>query len=294
MMEIIIGKNAGFCYGVKNAVDGAKNELLNNGAKHCLGEIVHNKQVVEELEEMGIEFVEKLDDVAKQVIVRAHGIPTNIYEEARGKGIKLIDYTCPNVHKIHKIAIKYKEAGYIAILVGAKNHPENLGTISYCSEGSKIIESKEEIEETVEYISKNKYCKILLIAQTTYSMKKFKEIETECRKQFNDKMGNNLELVVNNTICFATEVRQKETSEISKLVEFMIIIGGKKSSNTKKLYEISKVNCKNTICIETVEELKCDQQMIKTIKNIHKIGIMAGASTPKKSIYDTEEFLKTI
>ena len=145
-MEIIVGKTAGFCYGVKRAVEGAK-EIVNNQKEkiYCLGEIVHNRQVVEELENEGITFIENIEEAKNKVIIRAHGVPKNVYEKAKELKIELIDYTCPNVLKIHDIANEYSKKGYYIFLCGSKNHPENIGTISYCGEYLSVIEKERKI-----------------------------------------------------------------------------------------------------------------------------------------------------
>ena len=140
-MKILIGKTAGFCYGVKRAVEGAENEIKNSKTPvYCLGEIVHNKQVVEDLKNKGITFVEDINSAKGTTIIRAHGVPKEIYEKAQQKNIELKDYTCPNVLKIHKIAEEYAKKGYFIFLCGSKKHPENLGTISHCSKNSYIKE----------------------------------------------------------------------------------------------------------------------------------------------------------
>ena len=280
-MEVILGKTAGFCYGVKRAVEGAKTEIEKCKNTYCLGEIVHNKQVVENLKKKGMKFIENLEEIKQKdanVIIRAHGVPKNIYKLAKEKNIKIIDYTCPNVLKIHEIADKYSKDGYYIILCGNKNHPENLGTISYCNQNYDVVEKEEEINKIIDKIISNNMNKVLLISQTTYNLEKFKNIEKVLKNQLSKK---NIELIVKNTICRATELRQKETEEIAQKVDYMIIIGGKNSSNTKKLYEIAKKHCDNTVCIETVKELE-----IEKLKKFNKIGIMAGASTPDESIKD--------
>ena len=283
-MEIIVGKTAGFCYGVKRAVDGANEEIKKQKKTYCLGEIVHNKEVVKKLEQKGMKFIEKLEEAEKNtnVIIRAHGVPKEIYEEANEKKINLIDFTCTKVLNIHKIVEEYNERGYFIVLCGSKNHPENIGTISYCPNNNFILENEKQIEFLLNYIEENKIRKILLIAQTTYSTEKFIIIE----KELKENIGENIELITKNTICMATQLRQEETKEISQKVEYMIIIGGKNSSNTKKLFDISQKYCKQSICIENSKEL--DENELKQYKNI---GIMAGASTPKESI---EEVLKKI
>lgn len=283
-MEIIVGKTAGFCYGVKRAVDGANEEIKKQKKTYCLGEIVHNKEVVKKLEQKGMKFIEKLEEAEKNtnVIIRAHGVPKEIYENADEKKINLIDLTCTKVLNIHKIVEEYNERGYFIVLCGSKNHPENIGTISYCPNNNFILENEKQIEFLLNYIEENKIRKILLIAQTTYSTEKFIIIE----KELKENIGENIEVIAKNTICMATQLRQEETKEISQKVEYMIIIGGKNSSNTKKLFDISQKYCKQSICIENSKEL--DENELKQYKNI---GIMAGASTPKESI---EEVLKKI
>ena len=282
-MEIIVGKTAGFCYGVKRAVNGAKNEIEEaKESIYCLGEIVHNKQVVESLEKDGIIFIENINEAKGKTIIRAHGVTEEIYKEAEQRNIELKDYTCPNVLKIHKIAEEYSKKGYYIFLCGSKKHPENIGTISYCKKNSYVIEKEDDTLKALEHLEKTGIKKLLVISQTTYSLEKFCII----KEIIKNELPKNIELVIKNTICRATELRQKETEEISKKVDSMIIIGGKNSSNTRKLYEIALKNCKNTICIETKEELEKDK--FSTTK---KIGIMAGASTPQESINEVVKFL---
>lgn len=285
-MEIILGKSAGFCYGVKRAVEGAKKELEKSSKQiYCLGEIVHNKQVVEELQEKGMIVTEDIKEAKEKVIIRAHGVIDDIYKYAKENNLEIIDFTCPNVLKIHEIAKEYAENGYYIFLCGSKNHPENIGTLSYCGENVSLIEDETQIEEAISKLQKSKIEKLLIIVQTTYSVSKFKVIENKIKEVLN----YNISIVVKNTICPATELRQNETKEISKNVDCMIIIGGKNSSNTKKLYEISKQNCENSICIESVQDID-----ITNLKKCPKIGIMAGASTPQKEINKVIELIEKI
>lgn len=286
-MEIIVGKTAGFCYGVKRAVDGSIKQLEENKDKktYCLGELVHNKQVVENLEEKGIEFIEDINEIKEEeskVIIRAHGVEKNIYKQAKEKGIEVIDFTCPNVLKIHRIAKEYQEQGYYIFLTGTANHPEVIGIRSYCGENYTLITNEEDVEKAIQNFKKSNIEKLLVISQTTYSTKKFEII----KNMIQEKVLDNIEIVIKNTICLATETRQKETKELSSKVDAMIIIGGKNSSNTKKLYEVALENCKNTMCIETKNEI--DKKQYEKIKTI---GIMAGASTPQSSIDDVIKIL---
>lgn len=280
-MEIVLGKTAGFCYGVKRAVDEAKKEIENNKNIYCVGELVHNKSVIRDLEEKGIRFVNSIDEVKEKIIIRAHGISKDIYEKLEQKGIKIKDLTCPNVLKTHTIAEKYRKENYFIVLLGTKNHPESIGTLSFCGNNSFLLQENEDIEECIENINKSVLNKVLIMAQTTYNSKKFDDIVEILKYKIKNK---NIE--VQKTICGATEVRQKETTQIARNVEVMIIIGDKKSSNTNKLYDISKENCKKVIFVQNAEELN-----LKELDGIKKIGIMAGASTPKE---DIDEIIKKI
>ena len=283
-MEVILGKYAGFCYGVKRAVEGANNELEKAREKiYCLGEIVHNKQVINELKKKGLIFIEDIKEAKGETVIRAHGIKKEIYEIARKSKIKLKDYTCPNVLTIHKIAEEYAKKGYYIFLIGSKEHPENIGTLSFCGDNVSVIETEEDVKPVLENFSKSEIDKLLVILQTTYSVERFNKIE----KLIKNNLPKGVELVIKNTICKATELRQKETEEIARKVDYMIIIGGKNSSNTKKLFEIGKANCEKCVCVETASELD-----IELIKKCDKVGIMAGASTPYQLIKEVVNLLK--
>lgn len=282
-MEIIIGKTAGFCYGVKNAVNKTKEEVQKQKTTYCLGELVHNKQVTKELEEQGLVIINNVKDARKNVIIRSHGVPEEIYTKANELNLKVVDLTCPNVLKIHNIVKEYSTNGYYIFIIGQKDHAETIGTVSYCKNNSTILEKEADAINAVSNFKKSNLEKVLVVSQTTFSLEKFSKIV----KSIEDNI--NVKLEIKNTICNATSVRQKETKELAKQVELMIIIGGKHSSNTNKLYEIAKKECDNCILIETAEELREDY-----VKNTSKIGIMAGASTPNESIENTVEKLNKI
>lgn len=279
-MDIIIGKTAGFCFGVKNAVDNTMEELEKGEKVYCLGELVHNKQVIEELISKGAIFIDNIEDAENKAIIRAHGVPASVYEKAKELNIEIKDLTCPKVLAIHKLAIKYSNENYYIFLVGQKKHPETIGTISFCGENCSIIESLEDVEQKVEELRKTKLKNVAVLAQTTISLEKFDSIVEELKKHI-----NNIE--VKNTICASTRLREEETKEIAKKVECMIIVGGKHSSNSNKLYEIAKKNCENVFFVETKDELE-----LKKIKSFKSLGIMAGASTPKKSIEKIVDIIK--
>ena len=285
-MKIIVGKNAGFCYGVKRAVDGAKEELKKGDSNICcLGEIVHNKDVVKTLEQNGMKFIDNILEATGTTIIRAHGVQKEVYELAKQKNIIIKDYTCPKVINIHEIAEKYANKGYFIFLTGSKKHPENIGTISFCGNNYYLIENEEMVNEAIKSFKESNINKLLLISQTTFSVEKFNKIQ----KLIKDQISSDVEISIKNTICAATKIRQEDVSELAKTVNKMIIIGGKNSSNTKKLYEISKSICEDTISIENVKELD-----LKYFDKKDEIGIMAGASTPQESINEVIETLNNL
>jgi len=275
-MEIIIGKTSGFCHGVKNAVDQAKYVVEQSTEQvYCLGELVHNKHVTNSLEEKGLIFIENIEDAKGKTIIRAHGVTKQTYASARKLGIELKDLTCPKVLKIHDIAEQYSKNGYYIFLVGIANHPETIGTFSFCGEHASIIENICDLEQTVTKLQETNIKKALLITQTTFNLRKFEEISERLKVM----LEKDVELEVINTICLSTELRQKESEELSKKVDLMLIIGGKNSSNTNKLYDISLKNCKDVIFIESEEDID-----LTYITQFKKIGVMAGASTPQENI----------
>lgn len=280
-MKIIIGKTAGFCFGVANAVQKSKKELLKNNEVYCLGELVHNKQVTEKLKEEGMKFIENIDEAKNKVIIRSHGVSKDTYERAKDKKIEIIDLTCPKVLKIHNIAEEYSNKGYYIFLIGQKTHPEIIGTISFCGNNISILQNVSDVVISIEKLNAVKIKNMVILCQTTFSINKFDEIVKEIKKH----IRKDINMEIKETICDATRLRQEETIEISKEVDAMIIIGGKHSSNTNKLYEIANKNCKNVFFVENKEDLK-----IKL--NFEKIGIMAGASTPKENIKEIVEHIK--
>ena len=287
-MEVIIGNNAGFCYGVKNAVDKTIKELEERKCEkvYCLGELVHNKQVVEKLEKMGLMTVQNVSELSKasskndKVIIRAHGVSKSVYQKIEEKGYNVIDLTCPNVLNIHKIVREYIDKGYYVLLIGKKDHPEILGTYGWCKNKCSIIETIDDVLSENVRKAVDEHDKILVVAQTTFRVEKFNDIVSEVK---NICKGI---IEIKNTICNATKIRQEETERLAKDVDYMVIIGGKNSSNTKKLYEISSKYTK-TIAVETVKELKKEDTNGYT-----RVGVMAGASTPENSINEVVDFLK--
>lgn len=284
-MEVIVGKLAGFCGGVINSVNKTHSILEEYGSTYCLGELVHNKQVVDKLKKMGLVVIDGLDDIPNGVnlIIRAHGVTKEIYKIAEDKSIHLFDLTCPKVLKIHEQAERYVNEGYFIVLVAQKNHPEAIGTISFCGRNSIILENEDELSSVFELVKNSGIKKVAIISQTTFSVKKFEQYV----ENLTNLLDDSFELEINNTICSATELRQKETKEIAERVDAMVIIGGKNSSNTKKLYELALDDCRKTFIIETLEDL------VEDMSEYNVIGVMAGASTPKESIEEVVEYLKS-
>ena len=284
-MEIIVGKLAGFCPGVENTVKHAREILKENQKIYCFGVIVHNKQVIEELEKLGMITVEELETIPDNsvVIFRAHGEPEYKYEIAKQKNLELYDLTCGKVSAIHKKVQKEKENSFIIVL-GKKKHPEVLGTKGFAGENSYVIETEDDILDAYMEYEKTEIGRVYVVSQTTISSKYFDILAEEIEKNFIEA-----DVVIDKTICNATEIRQKETSEISKKVDCMIIIGGKNSSNTKELAKIAEENCDVVYLIETVKEIENID-----FSNIGAIGIMAGASTPKDSIENVRKYLEVI
>lgn len=284
-MEILLGEHAGFCYGVNRAVEGSIEKASSSKKIYCLGELVHNRQVVSDLEALGITFIDSLEEATvanSQVIIRAHGVPKEIYEEANEVNLELIDFSCPSVLKVQEIASNYSDNGYFVILTGKPEHPEVIGITSYC-DNFYVLENPKEVDKALECFNNSNTNKLLLISQTTFSIEKFDIIH----EYIKINISSDVDFIVKNTICNSTEVRQRETEELSKKVDMMIIIGGKNSSNTKKLFEVALQNCKNSICVESKNELDD-----VNFNGINIVGIMAGASTPHNSINEIVEFLK--
>lgn len=284
-MEVIVGKLAGFCPGVENTVKRAKEILQEKGTVYCLGEIVHNGQVIQELEKIGMITVENIEEVPNNssIIFRAHGEPEYKYEIAKQKNLEIFDLTCGKVTAIHKKVQREREESFIIIL-GKKKHPEVLGTKGFSGENSYIVESEDDILDAYIEYEKTELGRVYVVAQTTISSKYFDILAEEIEKNFIEA-----EVVIDKTICNATEIRQKETAEIAKKYNTMIIIGGKNSSNTKELAKIAEENCENVYLIETVDEIKNIN-----FSNISGVGIMAGASTPRESINNVKIYIESL
>ncbi len=272
-MEITVAKSAGFCFGVQRAVDSVYKELEENSGKiYSFGPIVHNEEVVEDLNKRGIEVIDTVEQLKKikegTVVIRSHGVAKEIYDILEQQKLKMVDATCPFVKKIHNIVLDESNNGKTIIIIGNDNHPEVEGIKGWVN-GEVIVINK---EEQIEKLSLPEQTKACIVSQTTFNHNKFKYLVEIIRKKGYD-------ITVVNTICNATHVRQVEAQKISSKVDGMIVIGGKNSSNTQKLYDICRNECENTFYVQTVKDLNLHE-----LKSLKSIGITAGASTPKNII----------
>ena len=264
--EIIRAEHAGFCFGVKQAIEKAEQAVEEHEEIFSCGSLIHNKDVTDELERKGLKTVNSAEELPKgsNVVVRSHGETKAFFDIAKRKNINVINATCPYVTKIHEIVASIDKQEYEIVVVGDKNHPEVKGINGWCNNSATIINSEEEAEE----ISGKNIC---VVAQTTIMPQFFDVIiKTLCA-------NNNVK--IENTICAATIERQKSCEEVAKQCDIMLIIGSKESSNTRKLFDISKKYCQNTHFVETVKKLP-----LQKIKTCCKIGVTAGASTPERAI----------
>lgn len=272
-MEITVAKSAGFCFGVQRAVDSVYKELEENSGKiYTFGPIIHNEQVVEDLNKKGIEVIDTVEQLKEikegTVVIRSHGVAKEIYDVLEQQKLKMVDATCPFVKKIHNIVLDESNNGKTIIIIGNDNHPEVEGIKGWVN-GEVIVINKEEQIEKLSLLEQTKAC---IVSQTTFNHNKFKYLVEIIRKKGYD-------ITVVNTICNATHVRQVEAQKISSKVDGMIVIGGKNSSNTQKLYDICRNECENTFYVQTVKDLNLHE-----LKSLKSIGITAGASTPKNII----------
>ncbi len=266
-MEIILAKSAGFCFGVNRAIEACYKEIEKGGKIYTYGPLIHNKNVNADLAAKGVKAVDSLEGCEDgTVIIRSHGVGKAVYDELEARGIHYVDGTCPFVKKIHNIVHEKKEAGNDIIIIGDAKHPEVMGINGWCENSAWITDNTEDAEKNVIGMDKNK-CYVVVV-QTTFRESKYNDILSVIKNSL-----KNVEAF--NTICSATEERQREAVKISQNVDKMLVIGDKGSSNTQKLFEICNKNCQNTSYIETINDLVLNNYGIND-----KIGVTAGASTP--------------
>ncbi len=277
-MKVILAKSAGFCFGVMRAVKSVYDNLEKKPDHiYTYGPIIHNETVVQELSDMGVSIINDGDDLSKLtpglVILRSHGVSLKAIENLKEHGFTIVNSTCPFVKKIHQIVQKFDREGYHIVITGNEQHAEVKGIIGWIdSKNYNVIQDASEVD-TLPFKEGDKVC---LVSQTTFNYKKF-ELIVEIIK----KKGYDLKCL--NTICNATSKSQTEARELAGKVDVMIVIGGKNSSNSHKLYEICKEQNKETYFIQTVKDLD-----FSVLQSVDTVGITAGASTPKKIIEEVQ------
>ena len=280
-MKVELAKSAGFCFGVEKAVNTVYEEAKKgNEIVYTLGPIIHNEEVVKDMKKRGVEAV-KMDDLASlpkgTVIIRSHGVSRDVYNFVKQSGHRVVDATCPFVKKIHAIVSVQSGKGKTVVIIGNPDHPEVMGIKGWGDENTYAVEN---IEQFIN-LGLKKDEEIIIVAQTTFNHKKFQEIIDKI-----SLLGYDVRCF--NTICNATQERQAEAKKIASNVDAMIVIGDKKSSNTGKLVEICQEECKNTVFIQTLEDLNYD-----ALLSVDSVGITAGASTPKHIIEEVQNIVRS-
>ncbi len=277
-MEVKLAKTAGFCFGVKRAVETVYDQVEKRpGDKiYTYGPIIHNDEVVKDMKAHGVEVIDSEEELKKLtsgvVIIRSHGVPKRIHTILEERGLVCVDATCPFVKKIHRIVEEESENGKHIIIIGDAKHPEVQGIRGWSKTPVSVIKTVEEAESFSAPENKG----ICIVSQTTFNYNKFKYLVEIISKKSYD-------ISVLNTICSATKERQTEAESIANEVDVMIVIGDKHSSNTQKLFEICSNACDNTYYIQTLEDLDMNQ-----LKSVKTVGITAGASTPKNIIEEVQ------
>lgn len=281
MKEVTVAKSAGFCFGVKRAVEMAYEKAASGGKVYTLGPLIHNEQVVSDMERKGVKVIEDIDSIEEgedvTVVIRSHGISKATAMRLKEKNVNVADATCPFVAKIHHIVEEKSSEGYHIIVTGDEKHPEVQGVCGWCSSQADIIGSVEEAEKYSNY----KGQRLCVVSQTTFNYKKFQDIVDILVKKRYD-------ILVMNTICNATEERQTEAGTIARQSDAMLVIGGKHSSNTQKLFEICKGVCPDTYFIQTLDDLD-----LKKLQSFRSVGITAGASTPNNIIKEVQSYVRS-
>jgi len=263
-LKVIVAQGAGFCSGVRRAVDLVYEYADGTSKLYSIGPLIHNAQAIAEMEKKGLVVEESLENIDSGgvVIIRSHGVPEEIYAKLQEKDIKIVDATCHFVKKIHRLVNEYSKKGYAIIIIGQKEHPEVIGIMGWCSDDVYVLDDPGQIEALP------KLFKACVVAQTTINY----DLWDEMIRGLSSRIDH---LQVFNTVCNTTGERQMEAQMIAKMVSTMFVVGGKDSSNTQKLYEICKVECPDTFAIETALEIDT-----ATLGQDKVVGITAGASTP--------------
>ncbi len=291
-MKVELAAKAGFCFGVKRAVDTVYREAESGTSPvYTFGPIIHNEEVIADLEAKGVHMIQSLEEACAldggTIIIRSHGVSKAVQEALKEAGLTVVDATCPFVKKIHKIVQEYSSKGYYILIIGSADHPEVEGIVGWAhSDQYRVIASEEEARS----FQLPKTDKICIVAQTTFNHKKFQDMVEIIRKIEYDEMStaeNRIDFRIYDTICSATRERQEAASALARQVDAMIVIGGASSSNTRKLYEICAENCRNTYFIQTREDLEYSDFL-----RFGYVGITAGASTPNNIIEEVQKYVR--
>jgi len=280
-LNVLIAEHAGFCFGVEKAIEKAYEEIdtnVINGPVYSLGPIIHNHQVVEQLERRGLRTINEISDAENgTVIIRSHGVPEITYKEIENRGLRLVDTTCPFVKKIQRIVSEHHAKGHRIVIIGNRTHPEVIGINGWCNNEGLVISETHEVEKIPHDET------LCIVAQTTMLIGLFQSIKNE--------LANRIQTIHwYNTICLATQDRQQTARDLAGKVGVMVVIGGKHSSNTKKLAEV----CKGYLPNETYLIEKYTDLPLGLFSEEESVGVTAGASTPKKAIENTVELLRAI
>lgn len=277
MSNVTVAKSAGFCFGVDRAVKMVYGELEKNTKVATLGPIIHNQDVVNDMTAKGARIISSVDELEpdETVVIRSHGVGREVYEQIAAKGCRMLDATCPFVSRIHKIVAEKSREGYFILIAGDASHPEVQGIVGHCDENCLVFKDNFELKHFFENNYENLEKKLAIVAQTTYNI----VVWDEC---LNVIPKNDPDIVIFDTICNATDTRQSDAAELARSSDIMLVVGGRHSSNTVKLFEVCSRYCK-TYHIENSDELKS-----LSIPASKKIGITAGASTPAYIIKEVQ------
>lgn len=278
-MEIFVAKSSGFCFGVKRAINMADRcASETTGGIYTLGPLIHNPQVVKRLEDASGVYAKKtVEEIEKgTVIIRSHGAKLEELNAAKDKGLNIVDATCPFVKKAQELVTELTEEGYFVVVVGEKDHPEVKGIKSFGSAEIRVAESPKELLD----LPRKK--KIGIVAQTTVPIEKLESVVRYC-------LLKATELKVFNTICNATSIRQKESAELARHVDLMLVVGGKNSANTRRLAEICSTIQPRTHHIEVASEISPEW-----LGGVQSVGVTSGASTPDWVIAEAVDKLKSL
>jgi 4-hydroxy-3-methylbut-2-enyl diphosphate reductase len=273
-MEVIVGKNAGFCSGVQRAIKGLRRNLGERSGLYCLGEFIHNSEVIESLESLGMIVVQDIETIpdGRGVIIRTHGLPREILDRAAEKGLEVFDFTCPRVKKTHHLVMELTREGYRVLIIGNASHPEVRALHSLVRTSARVLENPEEAS-TLQIEGP-----VAVVVQTTFNPDTFNDILIEI-------VSRSKRTLVCNTLCEETIRRQREAVELARMVDFIVVVGGRNSSNTRTLFRrIQKLG--RAAHVEKAEELD-----VSWFSGVRRVGVVSGASTPVEEVQKVRDRL---